>query len=386
MAIPLRATIQITADGVQTVFGFNFDYLRASFVKVKLNGVSAYVYCDDYLVTNRTIEFVTPPSKDDVITIYRETPTDRLVAFTEGSVLKATDLSINQVQTIHILEETLDTIYQTSMSQDTDGNWDAKDKRIVNVRDPINPQDAVTYQFLKTYSSLGDTGLDPEDIKKLLTGINSLSEDVALLEGELTKVKQSIPTKISELENDDNTVKDAGYVHTDNNLTDQRRDVIDNLKEITCIDFTTSSPYWSGNTLTLTLPDSDHRFIALYRNESSGAVLDTSTTCRQQGATVTVSASAPFNGYVMVSGTFAYGDLNEMLAVILNEEAEHTYTLEEIIGSAYSTPVYPDAAQCQAFVTALNNCANTVHTQCADILQECRTILEQVKAYYNSNN
>lgn len=384
LAITLRATVNYATNGTQTVFEFNFDYLRASFVKVKLNGVSAYVYGTDYLVSNRSIEFLTAPPADGMLTIYRQTPTDRLVAFAEGSVLKATDLSINQVQTIHILEETLDTIYQTSMTQNGDGNWDAQNRRIVNVRDPIDEQDAVTYQFLKTYSSLGDTGLDPEDIKKLLTGINELSDEVQLLEQALAKVRDSIPTKISQLENDDHTVKDEAYVHTDHNLTDDYKGLLDRITEITCIDFSSTSPYWNGNTLTLEMPSSDFKFIALYRTSSTGAVLDISTPCRQLGSQIIVEASSPFAGYVMLTGVVAYGDLNELLAVILNEEAEHTYTLEEIIGEPYKEPVYPDAAQCQAYIDALNNCANVVYTKCADKVVEAEAILAQVRSIYDS--
>ena len=38
-----------------------------------------------------------------------------------------------------------------------------------------------------------------------------------------------VPTKISQLENDDNTVKDASYVHTDNNFSDTDKSKLDSL-------------------------------------------------------------------------------------------------------------------------------------------------------------
>ena len=122
-----------------------------------------------------------------------------MVAFAEGSVLRATDLSINQIQTIHVLEETLDTIYQTSMTQNSDGDWDGQGKRIVNVKDPLNEQDVVTYQFLKAYASFGDTGLDPEDIKKLLSGVGENRDNIVLLEKALSTVESSIPVSYTHL-------------------------------------------------------------------------------------------------------------------------------------------------------------------------------------------
>lgn len=382
MAIKLRATVNYTANGTQKVFSFNFDYLRASFVKVKADGVNAYIYGQDYLVSNRSIEFTEPPKAGVLLTIYRETPVDRLVSFAEGSVLKATDLTINQVQTIHVLEETLDTVTLTSMVQNEDGNWDGQNKRIVNVHDPLDAQDVVTYQFLKAYSSFGDIGLDPEDIKRLLSGVTENADAIKILEDALAKVRDSIPRKTSELENDDFVVKDEDYVHTDNNLTDQRRETIDNLKEVTAIEFSSTSPYWSGNTLTL--PLSEHQyFIALYRAGTNGSVLDVTTPCRQFNQKVIIEASAPFSGHIMVSGTIAYGDLNELLGIILNESVVYTYTLEDILGEPYKEPVYPDKEQLAGAVTALNNCAKSLKDSGGTILAQCNSVKAECKDYFD---
>lgn len=383
MALTLKATIKYSTNGEQTVFSFPFDYLRASFVKVKFNGITAFVAGKDYRVVNRTIEFSKAPDKEGILTIYRETPTDRLVSFTEGSVLMATDLTVNQIQTIHILEETVDNVYQSAMSLNSADNWDAQNKRIVNVATAIEPQDAVSYEFLKQYASFGSTGLDPEDLKKLLSGVTEVQESVQILEKAIANVQASIPTKTSQLENDDFVVKDESYVHTDNNLTDERRQMIDAMKEITAINFTANSPFWTGDTLTLALK-ADQYFIALYKATASGAVLDTTTPCKQEGTSVIVSASAPFAGYVLVTGATAYGDLNELLGLILNEEVPTVYTLEDIMGEAYSAPTYPNEDQLANAVTALQTCANTLRTDCANILVECKQVLAQCKNYYDS--
>lgn len=382
MSIKLRATVNYTANGSQKVFSFNFDYLRASFVKVKADGVNAYIYGQDYLVTNRSIEFTEPPKAGLLLTIYRETPVDRLVSFAEGSVLKATDLTINQIQTIHVLEETLDTVNLTSMVQNAEGNWDGQNKRIVNVHDPLDEQDVVTYQFLKAYSSFGDLGLDPEDIRRLLSGVTENADAIAILEKALAQVRDSIPRKTSELENDDYTVKDENYVHTDNNLTDQRTETLDNLKEVTAVEFSSTSPYWSGNTLTLQLAEHQY-FIALYRSSENGSVLDVTTPCRQKNQQVIIDAAAPFSGHIMVSGTIAYGDLNELLGIILNESVVYTYTLEDILGEPYKEPVYPDKEQLAGTVTALQDCVKSLKESGGDILAKCNDVKAECKDYFD---
>lgn len=46
----------------------------------------------------------------------------------------------------------------------------------------------------------------------------------------------TVPTKISDLTNDDNTVKDASYVHTDNNFTDALKTKAENAQNATQVD------------------------------------------------------------------------------------------------------------------------------------------------------
>lgn len=41
-----------------------------------------------------------------------------------------------------------------------------------------------------------------------------------------------IPTKLSELENDMNFIRDAQYQHTDNNFTDEYKEILDQSKDL----------------------------------------------------------------------------------------------------------------------------------------------------------
>ena len=66
------------------------------------------------------------------------------MSFKDASVLKAKDLDVSTVQTIHIAEEGRD-IINDALIVDKEGNWNAKNKRIVRVADPVDPHDAMTY-------------------------------------------------------------------------------------------------------------------------------------------------------------------------------------------------------------------------------------------------
>ena len=52
---------------------------------------------------------------------------------------------------------------------------------------------------------------------------DTLQGIIAGLNQSIANVQTSIPTKLSQLQNDDHTVKDADYVHTDNNYSDEEK-------------------------------------------------------------------------------------------------------------------------------------------------------------------
>lgn len=144
-----------TGDGTTTDFTVPFDYLAKKFVRVSL-GVTILKGGDygdtskDYYFLDKTkVRLKVPPQEGEVLTIRRYTSaTDRVVSFKDASVLKATDLDVSSVQTIHIAEEARD-IINDALIKDKEGNWDAKGNRIVNVGNPEADSDAVTYGVYK---------------------------------------------------------------------------------------------------------------------------------------------------------------------------------------------------------------------------------------------
>ncbi len=149
-SIELKTSVTYEATGEQTVFNIPFDYLRNSFVKAKIGEEGTPMeYGTDYTVANRQITFTTAPV--GMLYVYRETPTDRMVQFMEGSVLKATDMNISTLQQLHIIEESQDWATNNAIVfNDETLAWEAKGYRITNVADPVNAQDVVTKHYMET--------------------------------------------------------------------------------------------------------------------------------------------------------------------------------------------------------------------------------------------
>ena len=143
-------------DGTRTDFTIPFDYLKKSFVTVRLGASTTLTGgdygdtgSDYYYLDKTTIRLKVAPASGESITIRRHTSaTERVVTFKDASILKATDLDTSQMQAFHIAEEGRDAINDAIIG-DKEGNWDAKGHRIINVGDPIKDNDAVNLEYYK---------------------------------------------------------------------------------------------------------------------------------------------------------------------------------------------------------------------------------------------
>ena len=144
-----------TGDGTTTDFTVPFDYLAKKFIRVSrgttilTGGDYGDTSKDYYFLDKNKVRLKVPPATGEEVIIRRYTSaTDRVVSFKDASVLKANDLDVSSVQTIHIAEEARDVI-NDALLKDKQGNWDAKDKRITNVGAPVADNDAMTYGIYK---------------------------------------------------------------------------------------------------------------------------------------------------------------------------------------------------------------------------------------------
>ena len=145
----MKTSVTYNGTGSQTRFDFPFDYLRKSFVRVSVNN-EPMDNTADYTIDSRTVVFHVAPPSNSVIRIYRETDTSRLVVWADASVLKASDMTIQQVQQLHILEEANDWTKTNSIVLNDEGNaWQGRNYRVSNVSDPTEAQDVVTKNYLE---------------------------------------------------------------------------------------------------------------------------------------------------------------------------------------------------------------------------------------------
>lgn len=151
IAIKLATSITYIADGSQTNFSVPFDYLRPSFVHVAVDDAEV---SEGFTISNRMVMFDSAPAKDSIVHIYRSTSTTRLVSWADASILKAKDMTVSEVQQLHILEEASDWSKTNSIVLDEEsGAWQGRKFRVSNIADPKDAQDAVTKKYLDNEES-----------------------------------------------------------------------------------------------------------------------------------------------------------------------------------------------------------------------------------------
>ena len=139
--------VRYTGNGSTTNYTFSFPYINSNHIKVRLNGVLNTSFT---FPNSSTISLATPPASGVIIEIRRETPKeDVIVNFTDGSVLLERDLDLLATYDLYLAQETKDSL-DSGMNQDSLGVWQAQNKRIAAVADPINAQDAVTKTWAET--------------------------------------------------------------------------------------------------------------------------------------------------------------------------------------------------------------------------------------------
>ena len=92
----------ITAGSNQTVYNFNFDYIEASDVKVKLNGTDTTAYT---LSGAKQVTLNAAPTQGTIVRVYRDTNSTTLEkTFVSGSTLKAEELNANFKQALFVTQ------------------------------------------------------------------------------------------------------------------------------------------------------------------------------------------------------------------------------------------------------------------------------------------
>lgn len=156
MANVIKTVMTYPLNGTTREFNIPFEYLARKFVQVTLVGVDRKVLTlnTDYRFATKTTIATTqawgPAQGYQQIEIRRYTSaTERLVDFTDGSILRAYDLNISQIQTMHVAEEARDLTADT-IGVNNAGHLDARGRRIVNLANAVDDRDAVPFGQLKS--------------------------------------------------------------------------------------------------------------------------------------------------------------------------------------------------------------------------------------------
>lgn len=211
MSSDRKATVTYTGDGTQTKYSFPFDYLRKAFVKVQDiagDNIKDLTLGTDYSINDKQVVLVTPITAGDHLKIYRSTTTEPLVEWQDASVLRSADLSLQEIQLLHLSEETLDRVQEGGLSTDPQDSdvWDARFKRMKNLLDPKEDGDAVTLRYINNsrdgiigaITATGDTQVkrvtttgDTQDARIVSTGNKYVETMTGLKDVATTKASES---------------------------------------------------------------------------------------------------------------------------------------------------------------------------------------------------
>lgn len=159
MANVIKTVITYPLNGSTRDFNIPFEYLARKFIQVTLIGRDRkpLTNIDDYRFTSKN-QITTNRAWGtgdgyQLIELRRFTSaTERLVDFSDGSIMRAYDLNVSQIQTLHVAEEARDLTADT-IGVNNDGDLDARGRRIVNLADPVNEMDAVNLKTIKEWNN-----------------------------------------------------------------------------------------------------------------------------------------------------------------------------------------------------------------------------------------
>jgi hypothetical protein len=161
-----------TANGSTTDFSLvGIDgWISSGFLKVYVNDTlqtTGYSF-QDLSTAAPFVRFTTAPANQAQVRLQRETPNTvasfqaNVVDFNDGSVLTASDLDKVVTGLVHVAQEAEDTGSGALGLTVDETNWNADSKRITNMDDGINAQDAVTMNQFTTATLYGGSTVIPQ--------------------------------------------------------------------------------------------------------------------------------------------------------------------------------------------------------------------------------
>ncbi|HHL2528210.1 TPA: phage tail fiber protein [Yersinia enterocolitica] len=188
----IKTVITYDLDNTTKIFTIPFEYLSRNFVVVTLIGQDRKILTNitDYTFSTST-QIITNSAWGNIqgynqIEIRRQTSAqERIVDFQNGSVLRANDLNVSSIQSLHLAEEARDLVSDT-IGADNEGNLDARGRRIVNLGDAVSDGDAVTLRQEKAW---GESALNQANRSKVEADKSKTEADRSKVEADRSKVE-----------------------------------------------------------------------------------------------------------------------------------------------------------------------------------------------------
>lgn len=146
--------VDYTATAAQTDFAFSFPYLEDEHVIVQIDGSAT---TDFSIVTTPSTKIVldTGATAGQVVRVSRVSqPDQNLVDFVNGSVLTESELDRAYLHNRYLAEESAEQNDVSLRVKEGGGGFDGLNKRLLNLSDPVDTQDAATKNYVDTNDAL----------------------------------------------------------------------------------------------------------------------------------------------------------------------------------------------------------------------------------------
>ena len=176
--------VRYTGDNNTTSYSIPFSYRATGDLIVTLAGVATTAYTLNAAGT--TLTFNSAPANTIAIEIRRKTSqTTRLTDYADGSVLTENDLDTDSTQAFYMGQEAIDDANDVIKPSNTNFQWDAGSKRIINVANPTDNQDVATKHYLE------NTWLSASD-KAAITAVNSNITNINAVNSNATNINSAV--------------------------------------------------------------------------------------------------------------------------------------------------------------------------------------------------
>ena len=171
-----------TGNGSTTSYSVTFPYITTADVVVTVDGVTKTLTTDYTFSNSSTIAFGSAPANSSIIKITRSSNRNaRLVDYQDGSTLTEASLDQDGNQAFFMAQEAIDITEGTLNISTTTDQWDATNKRITNVADPVDNTDAVNKQFISNnipnINTVAGISTDVTDVANIASDVTAVAND-----------------------------------------------------------------------------------------------------------------------------------------------------------------------------------------------------------------